>query len=183
MRPRCRVFIATSLDGFIARPDGRIDWLEAAQRRAAVPAGEDFGYADFIAGIDAVVMGRLSFEQVLGFDPWPYERPVIVMSRRGVEVPHELADRVGVSDEAPAALVERLGASGLRALYIDGGQTIRAFLAEGLIDEMTVTTVPVLIGEGRPLFGPLAADRPWTLSASRAWPCGYVQSTYVPATD
>ncbi|NWG73709.1 MAG: dihydrofolate reductase [Rubrivivax sp.] len=176
MRPRCSVFVATSLDGFIARPDGRIDWLEA--QNARVPPGEDCGYGAFVAGVDAIVMGRHTFEQVLGFERWPYDRPVVVMSRRGVAVPAELADRVTVADEAPAALVGRLGAAGLRHLYVDGGQTIRAFLAAGLIDELTITTVPVLIGEGRPLFGAPMVDLGVELVASRAYPFGFVQSTW-----
>lgn len=176
MRPTCRVFIATSLDGFIARPDGRIDWLEA--QNARVPPGEDCGYGAFIAGIDAIVMGRHTFEQALGFERWPYEQPVVVPSRRGVAVPGELAGRVSVTDETPTALVERLGAAGLRRLYVDGGQTIRSFLAASLIDELTITTVPVLIGEGRPLFGAPMADLGVTLVASRAYAFGFVQSTW-----
>jgi dihydrofolate reductase len=95
-----------------------------------------------------------------------------------VAVPGELAGCVSVADEAPAALVERLGAAGLRHLYVDGGQTIRAFLAAGLIDELTITTVPVLIGEGRPLFGAPMADLGVTLVASRAYAFGFVQSTW-----
>ncbi len=176
MRPTCSVFVATSLDGFIARPDGRIDWLEP--QNARVPAGEDCGYGAFVAGVDAIVMGRHTFEQALGFEPWPYAPPVVVMSRRGVAVPPALVGRVSVADEDPPALVGRLGAAGLRRLYVDGGQTIRAFLAAGLIDEPTITTVPVLIGQGRPLFGAPMADVGLELVASRAYPFGFVQSTY-----
>jgi riboflavin biosynthesis pyrimidine reductase len=95
-----------------------------------------------------------------------------------VAVPGELAGCVSVADEAPAALVERLGAAGLRHLYVDGGQTIRSFLAAGLVDELTITTVPVLIGEGRPLFGAPMVDLGASLVASRAYPFGFVQSTW-----
>jgi dihydrofolate reductase len=177
MIPRCSVFIATSLDGFIARADGSIDWLETAN--ACVPPGEDCGYGAFIASVDALVMGRQTFESVLAFDPWPYGGlPVVVQSRRSLDIPARLAPTVSASAEAPAELAERLGAAGARHLYIDGGETIRRFLAAGLIDEMTITTVPVLLGEGRPLFGGPAADRPLALIASRAWPFGFVQNRY-----
>jgi dihydrofolate reductase len=177
MYPRCSVFIATSLDGFIARTDGRIDWLDAANAR--VPPGEDCGYGAFIATVDALVMGRKTYESVLAFDPWPYgDLPVVAQSRQMLDIPPQLAPTVSTSAEAPAELAERLGAAGARHLYIDGGETIRRFLAAGLIDEMTITTIPVLIGEGRPLFGGPAADRPLELIASRAWPFGFVQSHY-----
>lgn len=176
MRPRCSVFVATSLDGYIARPDGRIDWLEEANAR--VPAGEDCGYGAFIAGIDRIVMGRHTFEQVRGFAPWPYAVPVTVCSRRGVDVPPALHHRVDVGAEAPAALVERLGAQGAKHLYVDGGVTIQAFLAAGLIDDLTITLVPVLLGTGRPLFRTLPLDVALELVASHAYPFGFVQSTY-----
>jgi dihydrofolate reductase len=178
-RPQVEVFIATSLDGFIARPDGAIDWLMDAQ--AAAPAGEDFGYAAFMAGVDALVMGRKTFESVLGFDPWPYgSTPVHVMTRQaGLPVPPALQGLVHPSALAPAALLEQLAAQGVRRVYLDGGELIRTFLAEDRVDRMTVTTVPVLIGEGRPLFGPLGRDRRWTLEAVRHWPqCGFVQAVW-----
>jgi dihydrofolate reductase len=177
MHPRCSVFIATSLDGFIARADGSIDWLEAAN--ASVPAGEDCGYGAFIATVDALVMGRKTFESVLAFDPWPYgDLPVVVQSRRTLDIPARLAATVSASAEAPTELAERLGAAGARHLYIDGGETIRRFLSAGLIDELTITTIPVLVGEGRPLFGLPVTDRPLELVASRAWPFGFVQNCY-----
>lgn len=175
-RARAAVFIATSLDGFIAREDGGIDWL--LQRHARIPAGEDCGYAAFMAGIDRIVMGRHSFEQVLSFDPWPYDKPVLVLSRRGVTVPPALQDRVAVTAEAPRALLERLGAEGVGGVYVDGGLVIQAFLRDGLVDELTVTTIPVLLGQGRALFGALPADVDLELVSSRAWDFGFVQSRW-----
>ena len=175
-RARAAVFIATSLDGFIAREDGGIDWL--LQRHARIPAGEDCGYAAFMAGIDRIVMGRLSFEQVATFDPWPYDKPVLVLSRTGVAVPPALADRARVSAEAPRALLERLGAEGVRRVYVDGGQLIQSFLREGLVDELTVTTIPVLLGRGRPLFGALPGDVDLELVDARSWPFGLVQARW-----
>ncbi len=178
-RPRVEVFIAASIDGFIARPDGALDWLLQAQGSA--PPGEDFGYAAFMAGIDALVMGRKTFDTVLGFEPWPYaETPVHVMTRRpDLLVPPHLHGRVHVRPETPAALLAALAADGVRGVYLDGGELIQAFLAEDRVDRMTVTTVPLLLGQGRRLFGALPADRAWALEAVRHWPaCGFVQSTW-----
>lgn len=182
MRARTSVFIATSVDGFIARPDGSIDWLLAASEPAAegeVAAGEDYGYAAFIATVDALVMGRGSWEQVLSFPEWPYGNlPVTVLSSRDVRIPPELADRVSRDGGEPAALLSRLGAAGRRHLYIDGGVTIQRFLAAGLIDELIITRIPVLLGEGRPLFGPLGADVSLEHQGTRSYANGLVQSRY-----
>jgi dihydrofolate reductase len=166
------------MDGFIARPDGRLDWLERAQ--AAAPAGDDFGYAAFMAGVDALVMGRKTFETVLGFDPWPYPgTPVHVMTRQPtLAVPAARQHDVFVRREPPQALLAGLADDGVRRVYLDGGQLIQAFLREDRVDRITVTTVPVLIGEGRRLWGPLPADQAWTLEAVRHGDHGFVQTTY-----
>ena len=177
MRAICSAFIATSLDGYIARPDGSIDWLNDVQ--GVIPDGEDCGYLDFMASIDALVMGRHTFERVLAFDEWPYEAlPVYVMSRSLVTIPMALAGSVHSWQGTPSTLVEQLGAQGLRRLYVDGGQTIQGFLRAGLLDEITITVVPLLLGAGRPLFGPLDRDVELTLLYSRAYEFGFVQSTY-----
>jgi dihydrofolate reductase len=178
-RPQVEVFIATSLDGFIARPDGTLDWLMQAQ--ASAPPGEDFGYAAFMAGIDALVMGRKSFETVLGFTPWPYAgTPVHVMTRQpALAVPEALRASVHVRHEPPAALLAALAGEGVQRVYLDGGELIQAFLQADLVDRVTVTTVPVLIGQGRRLFGPLPGDRRWTLESVRHWnDCGFVQTRW-----
>jgi dihydrofolate reductase len=146
---RCSVFIATSLDGFIARLDGSIDWLNAAN--AVVPPGEDLGYKAFMATVDTLVMGRHTFEQVLTFGAWPYgETPVVVMSRRGAPSLTDVPVTVTFSQEMPADLVARLAAEGKGHLYIDGGLLVQSFLAEGLIDELTITVIPILLGKGKP---------------------------------
>lgn len=177
MELRASVFIATSLDGFIARCNGDLDWLDEANR--GVPEGEDMGFQAFLASVDALVMGRLTFEQVLGFGVWPYGvTPVIVLSSGKVEVPPPLHGVVSISSEQPEALVRRLESEGVRKLYVDGGLTIRRFLAARLIHEITLTTVPVVLGEGRPLFGPGAADIRLTHLETRALAGGFVQSRY-----
>jgi dihydrofolate reductase len=177
MSIQASVFIAQSLDGFIARKDGSIDWLNA--QNAAVPPGEDCGYRAFIETIDVLIMGRNTFDHVLAFDPWPYDDlEIVVLSHRPLSLPEGFRGKVGATAEPPRALLERLAQRGARRVYVDGGATIQAFLAEGLIDDLTLTTVPVLLGEGRPLFGPLARDVRLSLVASKAFPFGFVQSTY-----
>lgn len=179
MRPRVRVFIATSLDGFIARDDGRIDWLEQANR--LVPPGEDCGFGAFFSETDVLVLGRKSFETVLGFREWPYgKKPVVVVSSRpeSVRIPEPLRTTVSVTSEGPQALVARLAELGFTQLYLDGGSLIRSFLAEDLIDELTVTQIPVLIGSGRPLFGGTHADFWLNLKTVRPYEFGFVQLRY-----
>lgn len=174
---KCSVFIATSLDGFISRTDGSIDWLEQANSR--VPKAEDCGYEQFMSTVDALVMGRHTFELASSFGEWPYGRtPVFVLSSRMSSLPAGVPDTVHVSSEAPATLVARLSAQGMRHLYIDGGRTIQRFLSDALIDEITITTIPVLIGSGRPLFGPLPEDVRLEHISTRAFDFGFVQSRY-----
>ncbi len=174
---KCSVFIATSLDGFIARLDGSLDWLDAAN--AVVPPGEDCGYQAFMSTVDTLVMGRYTFEQVLTFGEWPYgNTPVVVMSHREWRLPSNAPRTVTSSHETPTSLVARLSAQGHRHLYIDGGLTIQRFLAEGLIDELIMTIIPILLGTGKPLFGPLPADINLSHVATRVYAFGFVQHQY-----
>lgn len=179
MRPKCTVFIATSLDGFIARKDGRIDWLDIAD--SLLPPGEDHGYGEHMATVDAMVMGRSTFETVLGFGgDWPYGdlRMVVLTRQTDYAIPDSVPASVSVSGEPPAQLLETLAKEGVQHVYVDGGVTIQSFLAEGLMDEMTITTIPVILGEGIPLFGPVPADIPVKLAWSRSWDGGLVQSKW-----
>lgn len=169
------VFIATSLDGFIARAGGGIDWLLARDDPA-----EDHGHAAFLADKDGVVMGRGSYEAALGMDPWPYDRPVVVLSATlaPARVPVRLGERVRVIDAPPRAAMAGLAAAGWRRVWVDGGRVVQSFLREGLIADLVVTRVPVLLGTGRPLFGPLDRDLALTHVATRSFPSGLVQSRY-----
>jgi len=144
------VFIAQSIDGYIAGPNGEIDWLDLIPN----PEGDDLGYFDFIANIDALVMGRHSFETVLGFDvEWPYKVPVFVWSNTLKQVPNSLKDHVFLVSGTVSELLEHIHNKGYTQLYIDGGKTIQSFLKEDCIDTMTITTIPILLGNGIPLFG------------------------------
>jgi dihydrofolate reductase len=168
------VFIATSLDGFIARRDGAIDWLPTD---GSGDAG-DHGYTAFTAGIDAVVMGRNTFEVVLGFGGWHFTKPVVVLSSRDVAIPPELAGKVVAMSGTPEQVSAECAARGWHELYVDGGVTIQRFLRAGLIDRMIITRIPVLLGEGLPLFGPVAADVRLDHVRTQAYDSGLVQSEY-----
>lgn len=169
------VFIATSLDGFIARLDGTLDWLEKQPT-----AGEDFGYDAFMDSVDGLVMGRGTFEQVLTFGQWPYPKPVVVLSASlsQHDLRADLQGRVTVRNEAPRALMAHLHSQGWRRVYIDGGKVIQSFLAEGLIDDLVVTRVPILLGQGIPLFGKLTRDVDLKHRETTSFASGLVSSRY-----
>lgn len=153
MEKKNSVFIATSLDGFIADKDGGIDWLDTFPEINEV----DTGYEVFNSRIDALVMGRSSFETVLSFDiDWPYDKPVFVLSNTVNSLPEKLSEKVFLEKGALTEILGRIYSKGFNRLYIDGGKTIQNFLKEDLIDEMIITVIPVLLGEGIPLFGEIA---------------------------
>jgi len=169
------VYIATSVDGYIARPDGGIDWLESVE----MPEGEDFGYAEFSASIDALIMGRNTFDVVAAMDvDWPYSVPVFVVSNRDLDIPAELADRVHHRSGTPTELCAALTGEGFEHVWVDGGQLITSFLAAGLISRLTVTTLPLLLGAGIPLFGQLDDDVRLSLVSAQGYSNGMTQSVY-----
>jgi dihydrofolate reductase len=152
------VYIAQSLDGYIADKNGGIDWLTDIPN----PGNSDFGYADFINNIDAIVMGRNTFNKILTFGDWPYTKPVYVISSSLDKVPDGLSDKVTILNTNPADAVKRINQEGHNNLYIDGGLLIQSFLSADLIDELILTTIPILLGGGIPLFGEL--DNPMKFS-------------------
>jgi dihydrofolate reductase len=172
MTMQISVFVGTSVDGFIARPDGALDFLDAG-------GGEPHGYDEFIATVDTIVIGRKTYETVLGFEGWPYgKKRVVVLSSRPLDlgvVKDGVVEQMGGS---PAEIVAKLAATGARHLYVDGGITIQGFLRAGLVTRLVVTRVPVLIGEGIPLFGSLPHDVRLRHVATRSYPGGLVQSEY-----
>ena len=173
--PIVSVYIAISLDGFIARLDGDVSWLDEIE---PFEDGDDAGFGEFFGSVDVLVMGRGSFEKVLEF-VWPYgTKPVIVLSKSLTEVPEELRDRVKIDTSTPQELLEKLSQEGFRRIYLDGGKVIQSFLREGLVDDMTLTSIPVLLGEGLPLFGHLDKDIKVRLVESHSWDNSLVQSKY-----
>jgi len=171
------VFVGTSLDGFIARRNGEYDFLPA-------DGGEPHGYDEFIASVDTILIGRNTFEVVLKLPSWPYEgKRVLVLTHRPFDL-SKIAER-GASPERveqmsgePAQIVERLAARGAKHVYVDGGITVQQFLRAGLIQQITLTRVPVLIGDGIPLFGELARDIKLRHLGTRQFKSGLVTSEY-----
>jgi dihydrofolate reductase len=166
------VFIGTSLDGFIARPNGDLDFLPAG-------GGEPHGYDEFMAGIDTLVIGRKTYETVLAYPEWPYgKRRVVVLSSGPLNfsgAPKGMVEHMGGS---PAEIASRLAATGARNVYVDGGVTIQGFLRAGLIQRLIITRVPVLIGEGIPLFGTLPHDVQLQHVSTQHYPSGLVKTEY-----
>jgi dihydrofolate reductase len=166
------IFIGTSLDGFIARPNGALDFLPP-------DGGEPHGYNEFIASVDALVIGRNTFETVLAFPEWPYgKKRVVVLSSRSLDFSKVRGGVVEQMSGTPAEIVAKLAATGAHHLYVDGGITIQRFLRAGLVDRLVITRVPVLIGEGIPLFGTVPSDIKLRHVATRAYPSGLVKSEY-----
>lgn len=167
---QCSAFIATSLDGFIARPDGGLDWLGRVSRD-----GEDYGYQRFADTVDVLVTGRGTYDVMAGFDVWPYAgKRVIVLTHRPVESRHGEEFFAGSVEE----LARRLAAEGARRVYVDGGAAIRQFLAAGLLDDLTISVIPVVLGDGIPLFGGGVPERGLVLEGTEAYPTGLVQLRY-----
>jgi dihydrofolate reductase len=169
---RASVFVGTSVDGFIARRDGSYDFLPA-------DGGEPHGYDEFFASVDALVIGRKTFETVLAFPEWPYgTKPVIVLSSHPLDFSGVRGGVVEQMSGPPAEIVSRLSARGMKHIYVDGGVTIQEFLRAGLIQRLTITHVPVLIGDGIPLFGLLARDIKLRHIATQQYPSGMVKTEY-----
>lgn len=166
------IFIGTSVDGFIARRNGDLDFLPES-------GGEPHGYDEFIAGVDTIVIGRKTFETVLAFPEWPYgQKRVVVLSSRPLDFSEVRGGVVEQMAGPPAEIVAELEASGARHAYVDGGITIQNFLRAGLIQRLVITRVPVLIGEGIPLFGALPHDIQLQHVATQAYRSGLVKSEY-----
>jgi dihydrofolate reductase len=166
------VFVGTSVDGFIARRNGKYDFLAAGER-------EPHGYDEFIASVDALVIGRKTYETVLSFREWPYgDRLVIVLSSRPLDLSGIRGGRVEQMSGSPSEIYSQLSARGVKHLYVDGGITVQEFLRAGLIQRITVTRVPVLIGDGIPLFGSLPHDIQLRHIATQTYTSGMVKTEY-----
>jgi dihydrofolate reductase len=169
-RPRCSAFLAASLDGFIARPDGALDWLKPFDA-----SGEDYGLDAFLGSVDAIAVGRGTYDVVLGFAEWPYAgKRVVVLTHRPPAPRHGETFASGT----PGEIVASLGAAGVRRAYVDGGATVSAFLRAGLLDDVTVSVIPIVLGDGIRLFQPPLPERRLVLKDVRAFPSGLVQLRY-----
>jgi dihydrofolate reductase len=169
---KCSAFVGTSLDGFIARLNGDLDFLPA-------DGGEPHGYNEFISTVDVIIIGRKTFETVLSFPDWPYgKKQVIVLSNRKLDFSRCPEASVEQMSGDQAEILRRLGERGFRHAYVDGGITLQGFLRAGLIQHLTLTRVPVLIGEGVPLFGTLDRDLKLRHVATHSYATGLVKSEY-----
>lgn len=172
-RPRCSVFIAASLDGYIARPDGTFDFLSLVER-----PNEDYGFADFFATIDALVIGRNTYETALAFPEWPYAgKRCVVLTHR--EAPSVHGEQFFAGE--PQALLEQLALAGAQRVYVDGGAVIREFLVHDLLDDLTVSIIPTLLGKGIALFGAEVPEQRLALESCKAYESGLVQLRYARA--
>lgn len=168
---KASVFVGVSVDGFMARLDGSLDFLPAG-------GGEPHGYDEFMSTVDALVIGRKTYETVLGFGGWAYgEKPVFVLSSHELAPPPAGAIARHMQGE-PRDIVAALGAQGIGHIYVDGGVTIQGFLRAGLIQRLIITRVPVLIGTGTPLFAATGHDIRLKHVATRAYASGLVQTEY-----
>jgi len=170
---RTMVYIGTSLDGFIARKDGNIDWLTQFADKDAIHA-----YEEFMSRIDVIVIGKGTFEKVLGFPSWPYEKEVFVLSTSIKEVPDIVREKVTVLSMEPGELLSFLSGKGFSNIYIDGGKVIQGFLKKDLIDELIISKAPILIGSGIALFGYLDIDLLFKHIRTEAYSNGLVRSYY-----
>jgi dihydrofolate reductase len=169
---RASVFVGTSLDGFIARRNGDFDFLPEG-------GGEPHGYDEFMSSVDVLVIGRNTFEKVLTFEKWPYaDKRVVVLSSRAIDASNVRGATIEHMSGSPAAITDRLAASGATHAYVDGGITVQGFLRARLVQRLIVTRVPVLIGEGIPLFGLLPHDVRLRHVQTRAYAGGLVKSEY-----
>ncbi len=169
-RPRCSVFIATSVDGYIARRDGSIDWLASVERE-----GEDYGYKEFMSTVDTVVLGRNTYDFISKEPSWPFQgKRVVVLTHRPAAAKHGESFLAG----KPEQVVDQLAKKGAKSVYVDGGNAVRSFLAAGLIDQMTISMVPLVLGSGIPLFGEGIAENALVLEESRAFSTGLIRLRY-----
>ncbi|MFY0684888.1 MAG: dihydrofolate reductase [Balneola sp.] len=174
---KCSVYIATSTDGFIAKPDGDIEWLLQPEYEDASRLG--LVYNKFISTVDAIVMGRHSYEKVLSFDEWYYDgTEVIVLTTKDLIVPEKLTGKVRFESGTPEEIVSKLSKEGKEHLYIDGGITIQKFLEAKLINELTITAIPILLGNGIPLFGNNDTEQSLELIDMSSAESGTVQKRY-----
>ena len=173
--PQLSVFIACSLDGYIATPEGSLDWLTAAAR-----PNEDYGYESFMEGIDALAMGRGTYDHIAAIDPLPFgDKPVFVFTHS----PPPDRDGVMFWSRDPLEAAAEWSALGLRRVYVDGGFLISSFLREGLIHDLTITLVPLVLGDGQRLFHPGIGTTRLTLQETTAFPSGMVNLRYTRAEE
>lgn len=169
-RPKISVYIATSIDGYIAQEDGGLEWLE----RTPTP-NEDFGFKEFMDSIDVLIMGRKTYDIVSGFDEWPYQGKRVVVISQTLDSVREEAEHFSGDIQN---LVSNLYGEGIKHIYVDGGVTISKFLEAGMVDQMIITVIPIILGKGIRLFNPMDKEHDCKLISVKPYPSGLVQLRY-----
>lgn len=170
------VYIATSIDGYIAKTDGGIDWLNEIPN----PDGDDYGFFEFMKRIDGILMGRSTYEIVMDFEKWFYPKPVFVLSNSWTELPGKWAHKAElIKGNTADEILAELHSKGINNIYVDGGKTIQTFLAADKIDEMIITRVPILLGAGIPLFTPNLPELRFEHTGTETYHGGLVKSSYI----
>ena len=174
--PKGYVFMATSLDGFVAREDNSLDWL----MKYGVDESDN-SFEEFTKTIDVLVMGSGTFKTVLGFNQWPYQMHTYVISRTLTQndVPEDLQNKVTIKNLNPEELMKLLYDNGHKKVYVDGGKLVQSFLNKGLITEITLTQIPILIGKGKRIFGEMENDIDLELVSTKPMKFGFVQNHYL----
>lgn len=169
-RPKISIYIASSIDGYIARKDGNLDWLHYGHT-----GDEDYGFKKFTSTIDAVIMGKNTYEVVSSFDEWAYKnKRVIVLSNTLTEVRKEAELFSGKLTE----LLAKLHAENVKHIWVDGGITASKFLEAGLVDDLTISIIAMILGSGIPLFSTMNQERRCHLVSTQSYPSGLVQLKY-----
>lgn len=168
-------FIATSIDGYIAKKNGDIDWLTKFILPTDENEDKDCGFSKFFSSVDALVMGRNSYDVVSNFETWPYEgKRVVVLSSTLTSV----CEKAELFKGDIGYLIEKLQTDGIKHIYVDGGATISQFLNMGLINQIIISIIPVVLGSGIPLFSKINDDKWLQLVSSQAYSNGLVQIRY-----
>jgi len=169
-RPKISVYIGTSIDGYIAQEDGGLDWLE----RIPTP-NEDFGFKEFMDSVDVLIMGRKTYDIVSGFDKWPYQGKRVIVLSKTLEM---VKDEAELFSGEPQRLVSTLHTEGVKHVYVDGGMTISKFLEANMVDQITITVIPIILGTGIRLFNPMDKEHNCRLILAKSYPSGLVQLRY-----
>lgn len=170
-----KAYIATSLDGFIAKKDGSVDWLHSEKYHLE---NEDFGYSEFMKSIDCIVMGRITFETVLQFEPYPFENVPLIVVTNNPNYQIESKHQISIFTRPLKELIPYLESKKYQNVYVDGGKLIQSFLKESLLDEITITQIPILLGSGIPLFGETDKEIDCKHRKTKSFPNGFVQTEY-----
>lgn len=169
------VYIATSIDGYIAKSDGGIDWLNEIPN----PDNSDYGFFDFMKRMDGILMGRSTYEIVMDYEKWFYTKPVFVLSNSWNELPGKWAHKAQLVKGDPSEAVKILNQQGINNIYVDGGKTIQSLLAADMIDEMIITLIPIVLGSGIPLFTPNLPELKLEHVGTETYYGGLVKNSYI----